>query len=396
MRTQSRIIYPLLAAVVIGACAVPHHPRPQLGVQQVQPGSLLTDSPLAKGVSLEDVSATRILEVTPEMEAFLDERINARTMENTKVRQLLSMLVTDGQFDLIYDDQTRTAEETFRDRRGNCLSFTNMFVAMARHIGLDAHYQEVEIPPDWSSMGNTLLLSQHINIFVDMRHYTDRVVDFNTDVVHYFIHDLKANYERRVISDQRARAHYFNNIGVERMLTGGDTPDVLAHLLQSIREDETFAPGWISLGILHRRHGYLDHAEAAYLQALSIDDTNLVAMSNLASLYQMAGQTERAEGYRALVRSHRMKNPYYRFHLAEEAVIEGDYPGAIDHLKFAIRKNESEHRFYFLMGVSYLLLGREAEARSWLDQAESLAEEQGEKQRYRHKLDWLMSQSVEP
>jgi tetratricopeptide (TPR) repeat protein len=396
MRTTNRIVYLLLAAVILGACAVPHQPQPQLGVQHVQPESLLTDSPLASGVILEDVSSTRILEVTPEMEAFLEERIDDRTRENTKVRQLLSMLMINGQFDLVYDDRTRTASETFRDRRGNCLSFTNMFVAMARHIGLDAHYEEVEIPPDWSSMGNTLLLSQHINVFVDMKHYVDRVVDFNTDVVHYYIHDLKANYERRVISDRRARAQYFNNIGVELMLTGGDTPDVLAHLLQSLREDETFAPGWISLGILHRRYGYFDHAEAAYLQALSIDGANLVAMSNLASLYEMAGQTERAESYRALVQSHRMKNPYYRFHLAEEAVIEGDYHAAIDHLEFAIRKNESEHRFYFLMGVSYLLLGREEEARSWLGQAETLAEEQGDRQRYRHKLDWLMSQAVEP
>jgi tetratricopeptide (TPR) repeat protein len=395
MRTKNRIVHSLLVAVILGACAVPHHPQPELGVQQVQPGSLLTDSPLARGVSLPDVSSTRILEVTPEMQAFLEERIDDRTMENTKVRQLLSMLAIDGQFDLVYDDQTRTAAETFRDRRGNCLSFTNMFVAMARHVGLDAHFQEVEIPPDWSSVGDTLLLSQHINVLVDMRHYVDRVVDFNTDVIHYFIHDLKANYERRVISDQRARAHYFNNIGVERMLTGGDTPDVLAYLLQSIREDETFAPGWISLGILHRRDGYFDHAEAAYLQALSIDDTNLVAMSNLASLYQMAGQTDRAESYRALVQEHRMKNPYYRFYLAQEAVIKGDYPAAVDHLEFAIKKNESEHRFYFLMGVSYLLLGREGEARSWLSQAETLAEEQGDRQRYRHKLDWLMSHAVE-
>ena len=75
---------------------------------------------------------------------------------------------------------------------------------------------------------------------------------------------------------------------------------------------------------------------------------------------------------------------------------EGKYRAAIDHLEFAIKKNESEHRFYFLMGVSYLLLGREGEARSWLSQAETLAEEQGDRQRYRHKLDWLMSHAVEP
>ena len=51
----------------------------------------------------------------------------------------------------MYDEITRTASETFRARRGNCLSFSNMFVAMARDVGLDVQFQEVEIPPDWTS-----------------------------------------------------------------------------------------------------------------------------------------------------------------------------------------------------------------------------------------------------
>jgi tetratricopeptide (TPR) repeat protein len=375
-----RFIFTWVTAALITGCATLQVAGPQLGVNKVASASLLTASPLADGADLPDPSGTNILEMTPEMVSFLDDKIAGRAMENVKLRKLLSLLVINGQF----------------ERRGNCLSFTNLFVAQARHIGLHAYYQEVEVPPDWSRKGDALLLSQHVNVFVDMKQYTDRVVDFNTDVIHYYVHDLKENYERRVITDQRARAHYFNNVGVERMLSGGDTLTVLADLQQSIREDDTFAPAWINIGILHRRDGYPEYAEAAYLRALLADPTSFVAMSNLASLYEEHGLADNAEFYRSQVKRHRMNNPYYRYQLAQEAVVGGDYRTAIEHLKFAVHNRESEHRFQFLLGASYLLSGDRDEAKRWFASAQALADNQEDARKYRQKMSWMMPEDVEP
>ena len=58
---------------------------------------------------------------------------------------------------------TLTASEAFHTRRGNCLTFSNMFVAMARYAGLNAWYREVEIDPEWNSREDTLLVSLHVN-----------------------------------------------------------------------------------------------------------------------------------------------------------------------------------------------------------------------------------------
>jgi tetratricopeptide (TPR) repeat protein len=288
----------------------------------------------------------------------------------------------EGVFELIYDERTYTAEGTFQREHGNCLSFTNMFVAMARYAGLDAHFQEVEIPPLWSSAGQTALLNQHINVFVALGAGRDHVVDFN-------IRDYSTSQDVRIISDDRARAHYFNNIGVEEML-GGDTLLALANFRQALREDSSFSPAWVNLGSLYRRDGYYEYAESAYLRGLEADGNNLVAMSSLANLYQQQGYDELAAEYLGQVEAHRMRNPYYRFHLATVAFNNGDYDSAIAEAKYAIRMRDDDPKFYSLVSFGYLMNGDRQKARKWMEKAEAVAENEGDKDKYHHKLDMLM------
>jgi Flp pilus assembly protein TadD len=374
----------LLVVAVIAGCVAPGQPQPQLGSGQVTAEMVLNMSPLAAGGEPEDLGGINILEVTPEMAAFLDERMDGVQNRYARMKRLVNAVMGEDNFELIYDDSTRTARETFEDRRGNCLSFTNMFVAMARYLEIYASYQEVDIPPDWSLAGESFLFSQQVNVQVDLGVDEIRIVDFN-------IYDFKTTYDRRVITDQRARAHYFNNIGVDRMLAGR-SGEAYLNFRQAIVEDQTFAPAWINIGILHRREKYPTYAEAAYTQALEINPFNLVAMSNLASLYDEAGMTEQAETYRNWVRSHRMNNPYYRYQLARDAVIHGEYQAAIDHLNHAIAEREHESQFYSLLSISYLMSGDKAAAQRWMEVAEAEAVQEADRQKYHHKLEWLMSQ----
>ena len=146
------------------------------------------------------------------------------------------------------------------------------------------------------------------------------------------------------------------------------------------------------MGILHRREKLPAYAEAAYTRALEINQFDPVAMSNLASLYDEAGLSEKAQQYRDWVQSHRMKNPYYRYNLARDAVAEGNYQSAIDHLNYAIGQRENESRFYSLLSVSYLMSGDKKAAERWMKKAEEVAPQEADRQRYHHKLEWLMNQ----
>ena len=256
---------------------------------------------------------------------------------------------------------------------------------MARSVGLNASYQEVDIPPDWTLDNDVFILNRHVNVLIEMGQLDDRVVDFNID-------DFRSSYDTRLIPDTRARAHYFNNIGVEHMQRG-ETAQALANFRRAIADnDRQFSPAWTNLGTLYLREGYPAYAEAAYLQALKVDKNDSVAMSNLARLYEREGDAERAALFRKKVSRHRNQNPYYRYNLAREAYAAQNYNAAISHLRYAIGKKNNEDQFYFLLGMCYLQKGNAPTARRWLARAEQVAATDALKRRYSSKLEMLLSE----
>ena len=368
-------------AVPVVACTSSRGSLDRVGIT---PDELLAGTSLGLGgASPAAVAQEDVLAVSPEMQEFLEKHVELKATESLKLHQLVSAIVEEDTFGLVYDDKTRTAAETFHARLGNCLSFSNMFVAMARHVGLRVEFQEVEIPPDWTLDKDTYVLNQHVNVFVDLGQVGVRVVDFN-------IADFKASYEMRRIPDTRALAHYYNNIGVGRM-QAGDTASALSCFRTAIADSERqFSPAWANLGTLYLRAGHPAHAEAAYLQALKVNNSDLVAMSDLARLYEQLGDRERAAAYKKRVIHHRYLNPYYRFELARKAYMGKDYVAAIGHLKYAIRKRPKEDQFYFLLGACYLEKGDKRAAERWLAKAKEVAATDALKRRYSSKIDTLL------
>jgi Flp pilus assembly protein TadD len=367
-----------LAFALLAACASPSMAPDS---NPISPEKLLRAEPLTGMSGLHDVNDVDVLALDQRMLSFLDEHVNRNHRRQLRLQELVSAIITDGDFGLHYDGITRTAQETFESRLGDCLSFTNLFVAMAREIGIDATYQEIEVPPVWSLVGHNYVLSRHVNVVIDLGLEGSKVVDFNND-------DFQGSYQRRLISDDRALAHYYSNIGTERMQQG-DMLEALRYFRKAIATTDDFAPAWSNLGVLYSKSGHLDYAEAAYLQALRIDPEELVAMSNLGQLYNYQGQTQQADWYNKQSERHRMRNPYYRYNLARKAFLDEDYDTAIAHLKYSIRMTKNEDTFYALMGLSYLKEGDESNARRWLKKAERIAADSGVKLNYQNKLDRL-------
>jgi len=393
--------------------------RGTLGNVEITPDELLAGTALGlPGGSPAPVAQEEVLAVSPEMREFLEKHVDLKGSDSLKLHQLASAIVSADTFGLVYDDKTRTASETFHARLGNCLSFSNMFVAMARHVGLNVQFQEVDVPPDWTLDKDTYVLNQHVNVYVDLAQAGVRVVDFN-------IADFKTSYEMQRIPDTRALAHYYNNIGVGRMQTG-DTAAALscfrtaiavaqeeqpvAKEKKEVKEkvvktgsliprrtleansdgERQFSPAWANLGTLYLRAGHPAHAEAAYLQAVKANSSDLVAMSDLARLYEQLGDRERAAAYKKRVIHHRNLNPYYRYELARQAYVGKDFVAAISHLKYAIRKRPKEDQFYFLLGACYLEKGDTRAAERWLAKAREVAATDALKRRYSIKIDTLL------
>lgn len=379
MRIKNWCFLSSLTIVFLTACAgSPIAPESSTLSAEV----LLRAEPLTGEADVPELNDIDVLALDQSMLTFLDEHVNREHRHTLKLHELLYAIITEGSFGLEYDEITRTAQETFNARLGNCLSFTNMFVAMAREVGIEVTYQEVEIPPNWSLEGDTYVLSRHVNVIIDLRGGGTREVDFNID-------DFHSSYDRQLISDERALAHYYSNIGTE-YLRKGDPLEALRHFRKAFASDDEFAPVWSNLGALYSQAGHFEYAEAAYIRALTINPQELVAMSNLGRLYEHLGQLELADWYNKRSSRHRMRNPYYRYHLARRAFVAKDYETAIGHLKYSVRKEKNEDTFYFLLGLSYLQKGDESAARRWLKKAERVAEDDGLKRNYHSKLERLL------
>ncbi len=343
---------------------------------------LLRAEPLTGPTDVPELEDIDVLALDQDMLDFLNEHVDPDRGYFLRMHDLIYAMISDGTFGLEYDESTRTAEETFHARHGNCLSFTNMFVAMAREVGIDASFQEIEIPPSWSLEGDTYTLSRHVNIFIDLGAGYSREVDFNID-------DFRGKYERRLISDERALAHYYSNIGAEYLRKEAPL-EALRYFRKAIAVDPRFAPAWSNLGALYSDEGHYSYAEAAYVRALRVDPHELVAMSNLGQLYKFKGELDLAEWYNQKSDRHRMRNPYYRYDLAENAFFAEDYETAIKHLKYSLRKEKNDDSFYYLLGLSYLQVGNEAAARKSLEKAELTARDVGLKNNYHSKMESLL------
>jgi Flp pilus assembly protein TadD len=354
----------------------------------ISPDELLAGTAFGvEAESMKIVSHDDVMALSDEMREFLDTHVSQRAQDPVKLRQLSDAVFDKATFGLEYNENTRTAADTFKNRSGNCLSFTFMFVVLARGVGLKANFQEVEIPPAWSFTEDTYILNRHINIHVDLGRLPPKIVDFD-------IADFRADYDMRIIPDERALAHFFNNVGAEHMQRGDVAAAFSAFREAIVDHDRNFAPAWDSLGTLYYgRQGLSDHAEAAFLHALEIDRSDLTAMNNLTVLYDRRGEPGLAESYRKKVRKHREHNPYYRFHRARIAYQAQDYDLALHHLKYALRKHRDDDRFCALLALVYLKMGDEKKSRLWMDRATEYATNDAMKRIYSSKIDRLIAAS---
>lgn len=289
---------------------------------------------------------------------------------------LLEAMDTFGIRYLTYDNQTLTASEAFEKHRGNCLTFTNMFLVMARQVGLTARFQEVRIPPDWTTRGGMLELRRHMNVRIRLydkavERTGERVVDFGDE-------SIPASYidgANRVISDQRAMAHFYNNWAAES-LENGNNGMAFAYLQKALREaDPNFSPAWNLVGVMYQRVGREDLAEQAYLRALQAEPGETSALSNLQRLYEWQGRAELSRRYEELVSRHRSRNPYYRLAEAREAYSGGDYGAAIEILMKAIRLKQDESEIYYLLSDAYSGIGDLDEAAFYRARGDELVAE---------------------
>lgn len=308
-----------------------------------------------------------LLAVDTAMRDFMAQHIEADLDGWDLVARLQELLFSPEYLNVQYDASANlTAAETFAQRRANCLSLVNLYIAMARHLGLQAQYQTAQVRPQWDRRGELLVLSEHINALGSLGGNSQYIVDFTPDV-------QLQQQTAAVITDQQALALYFNNVAVDH-LVNQRIDEALAWFRYALATDPDLAIAWNNLGSTWNTAGDDELAEYSYMKAAWLDRNYPTAVNNLARFYSLRGNEVEAERYRRAVQRYNNRNPYYHYVLGNIAYSEQDYRQAQQHYQQAIKRNRLEPDFYLALGLTYRELGQQEQFEEARDLAVALRE----------------------
>ena len=338
-------ILPLVPFMV--ACAA--IPSEQLTVADLAP--LVLEGRVITVEDAERIAPTpELLTLDDDMRDFVATYAGKRSSQRQRLVNLHQSVKSPAILDMQYDPFAEGgAEETFHRGSANCLSYANMFVALAREAGLDASYQWVEVRPQWSRMGERVAVRLHVNVLVKTR-AGDR---FMVDIDPLSSNEITGS---RVLSDQDAAALYHSNIAMGALAE----EQLDTAWIQAVRALQ-LSPGtghlWVNLGAIYRVAEQYEDAERSYFRALQINQFDRSATNNLVVLYEYLGREEDHAYWSDRSRRYRDRNPYYHSWLGDLAGEADDWPLALGHYQRAVKLMPEDSRLLYGLGIIYHQLG---------------------------------------
>ena len=196
-----------------------------------------------------------------------------------KLENLQRFLFDGDRFYFDYEARnTLTAAEAFERGGGNCVSFTNMFIAMGRSLGIPVQAALAYGPGETERVEDLVVVDSHV--VAAYRHSKGRA-----------IYDFERNRETalvgyRLLDDYWLMAIYLNNHAVELILE-----DRFDEAMVFLRDALVLAPGFVdaynNIGVTQRRLGNTEKALDAYLLALRLDPDNSSIRNNLKPLFKI-------------------------------------------------------------------------------------------------------------
>ncbi len=289
---------------------------------------------------------------------------NLRT-DSERTRAIVNAIISRTGMSIAYDWlSNKTAQQVFYEGRGNCLAYTNLFVGMAREVGIDAVYVDVT---------TIERVSKEAEVIVNNGHITAGVRSGPDMVMIDFTRTPERQYQgAKVIDDFEAIANYYNNQGflygyyAETAGDQGENFDPAAAELEmyqmalEVRPDFTRALN--NLGVALRRRGKVDEAIEEYKLALQADPKFSEARSNLGAAYYSMGRVDDAIKEFEAAAKLGGSNAYYYHHLGIIQFQQGNYEEAMRQFKKAISRDSTLADSRYYLGETYMKLGDRSKA----------------------------------
>jgi tetratricopeptide (TPR) repeat protein len=303
----------------------------------------------ARGV--RDRVVLELLTVTDDMVAVAREAAAGRS-PRLQLVNLAGFLFDEDRFAFEHESaETLTARQAFERRRGNCVSSTILFIAMARSLGLPVNAALAVRDPEREQVEDLVVINRHL-----VATYRDpeghAIFDFDI-----FREDAVLGF--RAIDDRRLGSIHLSNRGVVRLLRG-DTEGARSLLEDAVRLSPDFAEGYGNLGVAYRRSGETGAALDAYLLALRLDPSSRPVRNNLRTLFGLQSDAHDGDPRREYSRL---------LGAGDRKLSEGNARAAIRSYRRAARLEPSDVEPLLAIARAQLFRGRIRSARRVLESA---------------------------
>jgi tetratricopeptide (TPR) repeat protein len=223
-------------------------------------------------ISRNPIAATSEMEIAAREYAGRGDAVD-------RLENLQNALFDSNAFTFEYDShRTLTAAEAFEGRSGNCVSFVNLFISLARTQQITVRPAILRSVRDTELEGDLMVVNTHLVAAYQGPKRT-RVFDF-------YRSRPDTPVKTRMLDDMDLNAIYLNNIAVERLRD--DAPEAAVTLLEAaVALSPQLAAGYANLGVARRRSGDEQGALDAYFTGLSISPNHPRLLNNLTSLYRV-------------------------------------------------------------------------------------------------------------
>ena len=339
----------------------------------------------------EPIDGARILAINEPMRRYLREQIAPRMRAEGERKGLFNALQDSGQLKIEYDAEfTRTAEEAFAARTGNCLSLVLLTAALAREVGLGVQYQNVLGEHTMSRNSDLVFYNGHVNLVLNERRSEDplAITPGSPMVIDFLPARARRGQQVQTASEQTVLAMYMNNRAAES-LAAAKIDDAYWWARAALQQAPRYTDTYNTLGVIYRRHGNVAEAEAIYAHALALEPGNIAAMSNIIPVLRELGRDREAERWARRLAELQPIPPFHFFDQGRRAMDEQDYATARDLFSKEIERAAYYHEFHYWLALAYVGLHQGELARKHFQIAKDNATTRIDARRYQEALDEL-------
>jgi len=236
---------------------------------------------------VDPAEAPNPMAATPAIEATARDIAGAGRDEE-RLEHLHATLTTGGSWTIEYErNSTFSAADAFEKRRGNCVSFTNLFIAMGRSIGIRLQAALVSARGTSERQGDTIVTYNHmVAVYMELNGRSARVYDF-------YITADQLTGRLTLLDDYEVAAIRASNDGIAH-LGQGECQEAEHDLETAVKLGPRLGSLYANLGLAKWRNGDVPGAFAAIRKGLEVEPDSPPLLQNLAALYVEQGKPTEA------------------------------------------------------------------------------------------------------